>query len=273
MSTQSAVLKPGSFIGTVRNRVELADFWIKELTADQEHAVGRHTHETAHFLYVLDGSYLTSARGVDRVASARTLVFDPPGTTHDDRFHAADGRFLTVSLKPTATRRLADVKGFDGPAVAITRGVVPSLGERLRDELQATDDASPLVLEGLVLEILGHIGRCRDEAKAPPSWLRRVEELLRTRFAETLSIEEVAAAAGVHPAHLVAVFRRHHGVTVGDYVRRLRLAFARKHLTETDTPLSEVAMSAGFYDQSHFSRSFKQLTGMTPSQYRAATRS
>ena len=268
------VLGSGGFIGTVRTSAELDDFWVKEMVADSIDAVGRHTHETAHLLYVLEGRYRTSAEGVETLCQPRTLIYVPPGTTHDDRFHDSRGRFLTVSMKPHAAARIRQVLGADERAVGFSSGIIPDLGARLLDELRTEDTASLLVLEGLTLEILGQVARRRGgRAKAPAPWLRRVEDALRARFAEQLSIDEIAAIAGVHKAHLVAEFRRRHGVTIGDYVRRLRIDFARRALGESDTTLAEIATEAGFYDQGHFSRSFKQQTGLTPSQYRAGRRS
>ena len=87
-----------------------------------------------------------------------------------------------------------------------------------------------------------------------------------TRFA----LIEIAATVDVHPAHLARTFRRFQRQTVGDYLRQLRLEFARARLSASAEPISEIALSAGFYDQCHFSRAFKRHTGMTPAEYRAA---
>ena len=62
------------------------------------------------------------------------------------------------------------------------------------------------------------------------------------------------------------------GMTLGAYVRRLRLDWAAARLTASDEPLAALALAAGFVDQSHFTRTFKQHTGLTPDQYRQATR-
>jgi transcriptional regulator GlxA family with amidase domain len=63
-------------------------------------------------------------------------------------------------------------------------------------------------------------------------------------------------------------FRDHLGCTVGDYVRRLRVRCASELLTSTTIPLSDVAMRAGFFDQSHMTRVVKQFLGVTPAVLR-----
>ena len=88
------------------------------------------------------------------------------------------------------------------------------------------------------------------------------------RFSETLTLEEIAAVAGVHPVHLASVFRRHYGCTVGDAVRRLRIDYACRQLARSEVSLAEIALDAGFASQSHFTRTFRRLTGTTPAQYR-----
>jgi len=70
------------------------------------------------------------------------------------------------------------------------------------------------------------------------------------------------------PAHLMRSFRRHFRCSMGEYVRRRRIREAQRLLADDDTPLARIALQAGFYDQSHFTRTFKRLTRMTPSEYR-----
>ena len=71
---------------------------------------------------------------------------------------------------------------------------------------------------------------------------------------------------------LAREFRRRFGCSIGDYVRRLRIEFACRELAISDVPLYEIAFAAGFSDHSHFARTFKRATGMTPGAYRAASK-
>lgn len=67
---------------------------------------------------------------------------------------------------------------------------------------------------------------------------------------------------------LARQFRWHYGCTVGTYVRRLRVQYAARQLAATRTPLSDVAIAAGFCDQSHLCRVFRQVTGTSPGEFR-----
>ena len=76
----------------------------------------------------------------------------------------------------------------------------------------------------------------------------------------------------MHPVHLARQFRASQGCTVGEYIRRVRVGFARRELVMTDKPIAEIALSAGFFDQSQLTKTFKRVTGRTPAAYRAQHR-
>jgi AraC family transcriptional regulator len=149
-------------------------------------------------------------------------------------------------------------------------GVPAMMAMKLYREFRCMDTVSPLAIEGLFLEMLAAVVR-RETANSPRTlrtWLKQAEDLLRAHFGESISLREIAQQVGIHPVHLAREFRRRFGVTVGEYVRSLRIDRARR-LIEIETPLKDVALSAGFFDQSHFCRVFRGFTGMTPSEYRS----
>jgi AraC family transcriptional regulator len=139
-------------------------------------------------------------------------------------------------------------------------------------EFSARDNFSVLALESITTELLiaaSRTGTGRAERKPPP-WLGKVKEFLRENFSEPPTLDELGLAAGVHPTHLARVFRQFEQCTVGDYVREARIAYARERMLGSDLPLVEIALAAGFADQGHFTRSFKRITGMTPTEFRCA---
>jgi AraC family transcriptional regulator len=155
-------------------------------------------------------------------------------------------------------------------AAAFHGGALASLALRLYREFLRTDAAAPLAIEGLTLEILAEAwrGSVRGLDRTPPGWLARVHERVHECFAEQFTLQQLAKQAGVHPVHLGAAFRQQYGCTVGQYVRRRRIEFACQQLTTSNAALADIALAAGFADQSHFCRTFKWLTGLRPAGYR-----
>jgi transcriptional regulator GlxA family with amidase domain len=150
------------------------------------------------------------------------------------------------------------------------------LAARLRSEFHLMDNVSALAIESLALEIIVSAARQHEfrtsKRRPPPPWLNRAEELIRSRFTEPLTLGEIATAIDRHPVHLARQFRRHHGCTIGDYVRRLRLERACHRLRATDETLVMIALACGFSGQAHLSTFVKRATGLSPKQYRETFR-
>jgi AraC-like DNA-binding protein len=103
-------------------------------------------------------------------------------------------------------------------------------------------------------------------------WLSQAEELLRAHFLDSLDLDAIGSRIGVTALHLARRFREHYGVSPATYVRQLRIEWAAEQLTGGSGSISEIALTAGFADQSHFTREFKRHTGLPPDRYRRARR-
>jgi len=223
--------------------------------------------ELPYLAIVLDGALVKSFQRRSRELAGGTAITIPAGAAHSARFGRAGARIVLVTFAredEAAVDRIAELRERE----------LVWLAWRLAAELRAADAAAPLAAEGLALELLAATTREKErdrERRRPPAWLASAEELLRARVREKVTLGELAQTAGVHPAHLARAFRTHYGSSVGEYGRRLRLAWAAAELARGERPLAEIAVEAGFADQSHFTRVFKRHVGSTPAQYREQT--
>ncbi len=101
---------------------------------------------------------------------------------------------------------------------------------------------------------------------APARLAEAFRALLDTHLVETVTLAAVGRQFGESPAHLVRCFTRTFGVAPHAYRIGRRIEMARLQLLD-GRPAADVAVSAGFYDQSHFTRHFKRLVGTTPGRY------
>lgn len=99
--------------------------------------------------------------------------------------------------------------------------------------------------------------------------LQSVVAYMREHLAEDLSINQLAARAGVSPAHFRRLFDSAMGIAPHRYVMNLRLERALELLMQTDLPILHVALECGFSSQSHLTAAFKKEHGTTPAQFRA----
>ncbi len=157
---------------------------------------------------------------------------------------------------------------LERPTVISRRHAV-SLAHRLVRECRCWSAASPLITEGISLELLAEMAHTSERLhRRPPRWLAIAKDLLDQHYAESIHIAEIALAVQVHPVHLIRTFREFFHATPGEYVRRLRLDLAASLLTAGNLPLTQVAMQCGFADQSHFSKAFRRQFSQSPGEYR-----
>jgi AraC-like DNA-binding protein len=97
---------------------------------------------------------------------------------------------------------------------------------------------------------------------------RRLQRILEQRHEERLTLTDLGDALDLSRFQALRVFRRHCGITPHQYLVRVRVAQASRMLLQGE-PIAEVAAQVGFTDQSHMTKHFKRLLGVTPSKYRA----
>jgi AraC-like DNA-binding protein/PAS domain-containing protein len=102
----------------------------------------------------------------------------------------------------------------------------------------------------------------------PPQVARRIREYINARTSENITLEAMADLAGLSVFHFARAFRQSFGVPPHSYLLHRRIVRAQRLLQQTELPVSEIAVSTGFSDQSHFARHFRRLTGMAPGQAR-----
>ena len=100
------------------------------------------------------------------------------------------------------------------------------------------------------------------------SALRKAERYIWTHYTRKLSLKEIATASGLSAPYFSTVFKEEMGENLSNYLNRLRVEKAATMLVTTDLPISEVARTCGFEDQSWFSKIFKNNTSLTPGKYR-----
>jgi len=109
-------------------------------------------------------------------------------------------------------------------------------------------------------------------ARGVPPWLEHARRRLHEQSGAGLRMRVIAREVGVHPVHLSRSFRQHFGTTMRCYLRDLRVRSASEEIRRTGHSLSRIALAAGFADHAHFTRVFKQVNGLTPSQFRWSIR-
>jgi AraC family transcriptional regulator len=227
-----------------------------------------HVHAEPVISLMLGGDGREEIGDRTRLITGQDLLLTPSWAPHGYRF-AAPGRWFNIQLTDRWLAQLAD----GAPPIPASPQIVHShaaaaWAARVRSEVRQRDAVSSIAIDGALTLMIADLARSRvDAASTRPRWLRAVEGALEESIASPPTLDQLAAIAGVHPTHLLRTFRRYHGATISNHVRRRRIERARAAIARGDANLSMIALDAGFSDQSHFTRVFRQTFGETPGQY------
>ena len=102
--------------------------------------------------------------------------------------------------------------------------------------------------------------------------VQKVHVYVQEHLSEKITVSEIARACGLNASYLNTCFREQTGECVSAFVRRMKISRAAELLRGRDRSLAEICAMLGYFDQSHFSRAFKAVTGVTPGKYRESLR-
>ena len=231
-----------------------------------------HEHRDASICFVVSGAYAERMRARDQECPPHSMVFKPAGERHADEFGREGGTCLLIEVGTERLRTLEPVSDITARPGLVRNAKLAALGHQIHREFLQSDGLSPLAVEGLILELLVEATRAgRERAGRPrPQWLREAHDLIHENVGRPLTLSSIAREVGIHPAHLARTFRAHYRRSIGEYVRRLRIERASRELADGGASIAEIGLRAGFFDQSHFSRVFRDHTGQTPGAFRSA---
>jgi len=260
-------------LGLARTKA-MGGFRLTEFAHPPHRRLPWHEHHDASICFVVAGAYAERTQREDRECPPQSMVFKPGGERHADQFGRDGGTCLLIEIGAARLESIEPFSDITARPSLVRNARLAGLGRRIYREFGSGDALSSLAVEGLVLELLVEASRAGATRRTPPrpQWLRDAHDLIHDSVSEPLTLSSIAGEVGVHPAHLARTFRAHYRCSVGDYVRRLRIERAAGELSDGSAPIAEIGLRSGFFDQSHFSRVFREHTGLTPAAFRAAAR-
>ncbi|WP_454138578.1 AraC family transcriptional regulator [Microbacterium paulum] len=229
-----------------------------------DHAYPMHTHEDWAVMLVDDGavSYRLDSHTHHATPAALTLL--PPGVPHDGRPAVAGTQYRkrVLYLEPEWLPSGAAEAAALSPTLEAAG--IRQMTRRIHAALDSPGDliAAEHWLLTLRYGILNHLGAATPAQRDAPL-ARRLRSLLDDHLTETITIAAAAEQLGAHPSHLVRVFSRTYGMAPHQYLIGRRVDLARRLLADRHTA-ADAANLSGFHDQSHMTRHFRRMLGITP---------
>jgi AraC family transcriptional regulator len=275
MENEPAPLEPGRFYGVTHHRRRSGGIILSEAIYRAHQRVPPHRHERSYFGYLISGGYREKlGQRSERMFRAPALVFHRHGEIEHGEISDRGARLLQVELPDAWLERIHEHGAIPDVPPDHHRGRMAALARMLYREFRAPDPASSMVIEGVTLELLGRLLRTRvmigagdqraARATAHTPWIARAREVCRAHALSAASLTDVASEVGVPSLRLARAFRRVFGESPGEYMRRLRIRAACERLAAGELSLATLASELGFFDQSHFTRVFRNHVGMPP---------
>lgn len=242
------------------------------------HPYPRHWHEELHLCAYTSGSGNLGHRGSSYVVSNGSLVLMPPGEVHENWVEpGAACSFRGVYLEMPALHAVArQITGsvHGTPEFSLQIFEDQAMRQCLSQLHHAVEsEASLLCREELLLELVQLlVTRCSETAarEITPGRerdaVRAVRGFIDEHFADSISLYQLARIAHLSPFHLHRVFCQETGMPPHAYQTQVRVNRA-KEMLRMRRPLSQVALATGFADQSHLTRHFRRVVGVTPGRY------
>jgi AraC-like DNA-binding protein len=163
------------------------------------------------------------------------------------------------------------------PGIGRDDGVVHHLGASLLEALHRSGEANQLFIDHMMLALTAHVAQTYGGLRPAPvpsrsglaPWqVKRACERLDSDLGGTISLQQIAAEFGLSVSHFSRAFRISTGLPPHQWLLRQRVKAAKQLMSLRDLPLSEIAVSAGFANQSHFTKVFSAQVGVSPAVWR-----
>ena len=256
-----------------------------------------HTHEFIEMVFVIDGTFrhVTADQTYDETTGGLTIL-------NYNQFHTLktpNGPVELMNLywnprkhplpqlpEPFAIRlnELIPAHPMLGHRLNRTRHLQFAKPEKpirllhlLHSEQQEPDEGSEAAIDALFRLFL--IELCRAAPTVPEETrkhfnlrMETVRQYLEKNHADPIRLEQLCAISNLRKANLCRQFKKHTGLSTGDYLKQRRLAAALQKLRTTDDKILAICHDCGFSDIAHFNRTFRAALGQTPSEYRKCSR-
>jgi transcriptional regulator GlxA family with amidase domain len=163
------------------------------------------------------------------------------------------------------------------PGTSVDDPTIRHIGNALRSAMQHPEEAPAIFVDHVTFALAVHVsekyGGMRNlgspnRGKLAPWQERRAKEILCAQLDGNIALEVLAAECGLSVGHFVRLFRSSVGEPPHRWMLRQRVERAKSLLRDSPLSLAEVALACGFCDQSHFTRCFKEICGVSPGAWR-----
>jgi AraC family transcriptional regulator len=258
------MLEKGTYLGKVIDLSQAGGVFAGATSYYPNDGTGlMHYHENPHLSFVLKGGGIVKGKTSECERLPGEMMFFHAGEPHQCIMKRFPTQNVNLEIEASFLRDNLITETAVGSAIQKNPNA-KFLILKVYKELLAADEFSDSSIKMLLLYL---ICDARKNEQDEPRWVGVIRELMNDKWNEPLTLGDLSAAAGVHPVTVSKLFPKYFSCTFGEYMRRLKIEKSLRLIKDSPRSLTEIAYECGFYDQSHFTHTFKKTTGFLPNSY------
>jgi len=259
------VLNKGEYTGKVINKFHLDGSIISTTYSTKESNSDWHYHQNLHMCFVFQGGRAETRNKTSYTKKNGTLFFYHSGETHRWIAPSSISKSANIEISDSFLKKY-ELSEFDIKKAIQSKVDSKLLILKMQKEMLINNIDSSSTIEMLLLELINK-SNCLNKIDVP-NWVIILTELLNDNWNKSMSLNEISRVVGVHPVTISKYFRKYFSCTLGEYQRKLKIDRGCELIKDSKMLLTEIAFHCGFNDQSHFTRTFKEMTGFLPKHFR-----
>jgi AraC family transcriptional regulator len=259
-------LNNGNYFGTHYQK-NIFDSLVITDTEYTHAKVDWHYHENPYLTFLLQGKLYEANKKEQYYLEPGSLLFHNWQDAHYNIKPDEYTRGFHIEFNPEWFNKYdIPLDSFEG-SFNIPNPVTKALVNSLFLESKIKDDKNSISIELLALSIFEQFSEgTKSNSKARPTWFGQLKDYLADSN-EHLTLTNLSTILDIHPVHISREFHKHFKITLGQYIRYLRVNKAVSLLIRGKSTMTDICYDCGFYDQSHFIRDFKRIYNRTPKRY------
>ena len=260
-------LTNGEYFGNHYHKTQLDHLLITD-TEYTHPKVDWHYHENPYFTYLLQGKLFEENKKENYYLKPGSLLFHNWQDAHHNIKPSEYTRGFHVELTINWLKKYQiDSLKFEG-SLHLENPLIKEKMNKIFFETKIKDLDSQLTIEMLLLDIFSSIKHIDSSVSLQtPKWVHTLKEVLHSRQQINISLTNLSTILNIHPVHLSREFPKYFHTTIGNYMRTQKVNKALLLITENKHSMTEICYECGFYDQSHFTTTFKKIYKQTPLQF------
>ncbi len=257
----------GCYAGLKRKEVCFENIITSETLYSKGLSSDWHYHENIHFSHILNGGSLEQRTGWQHQQTPGNFLFYCPDIIHKNTGYQDSTRIFNIEIEEGFFLKYGVESEHPITISLYNQHLISIIILKILKEYYIADNCSSLSVSQMCLELTQR-SLIFHRLKYIPQWTKKITELLHDRWNSNLTLEELSFFLQLHPVTISRYFSKYFKCTLGEYIRRIKIEKSLSLIRTNKYSLTKIAYECGFSDQSHFTKTFKQLTGLLPKEYK-----